>query len=90
MDTIDNIIDDMIGLWIVEVLPDGTCEQRRLITCSECRHWRREDNTARDAFGSEWHWCRNLKTETAEYDFCSGGREDGNQGDDDDDRSRMA
>ncbi len=68
-------MNEMEGLWIVKVLPDGTCEERRLITCEHCRHWRRNDGTARDAFGKPWHWCKNLKTETAIDDFCSGGKD---------------
>jgi len=75
-------MNEMEGLWIVNVFPDGTCEHSRLITCPLCRFWDEDDNTARDAFGSEWHWCRNLKTETAEYDFCSGGKERGDRRDD--------
>ena len=69
-------MNEMEGLWIVEVLPDGTCNEQRLVTCSSCRHWDRDDHTARDAFGKPWHWCRHLKTETAIDDYCSGGKED--------------
>lgn len=63
----------MTGLWIVEVLPDGTCRERRLITCDHCNAWRRNDSTARDAMGNEWHYCRILRTETAWHDYCSEG-----------------